>query len=79
MRCELEVSEVLVAHLDRGVVMVGVERGFHEEAGARRGRGDQVDDGLVADQGLAPPVLRDEAEQSMLDPCLPSHVCGGVC
>ena len=67
VRGDLDASEVLVGDLNRGVVRVGVERGFHEEASARGGRGDQIDDGLMADEGFAPPVLRDETEQPMLD------------
>ena len=33
----------------------------------RGGAGDQVDDGLVAGQRTAAPVLRDEAEEALLD------------
>jgi hypothetical protein len=44
-----------------------VEAGVDLQAGACGGRGDQVDDHLVADQGLAAPVLRDEREQAVLD------------
>src|SRR5579859_5532566 len=36
-------------------------------AGPGRGRRDELDDDLVADEGLAPPVLADRAEQAVLD------------
>ncbi len=65
--CNLESRDLFVSHLNRGLVAVGVERGLHEKAGARRRRGNQIDDGLVADQRFAALVLRDETEQSMLN------------
>ena len=37
------------------------------EAGAGRGRADQLDDHGMREQRLAAPVLRDEGEQAMLD------------
>ena len=40
---------------------------LHLQTGAGGGGGDQLDDGLVADQRLAAPVLGDEREQPMLD------------
>ena len=67
MRRDSDAREVLVGDLDREVVGVGVECGFHEEAGARGGRGDQIDDGLMADQRLAAPVLRDETKDNSPD------------
>src|SRR6266403_689339 len=65
--CELNPRELCVAHLNPLVVASGVERRFHDEAGPRTGVGDQVDDHLMAGQRLPAPVLRDEAEEAMLD------------
>src|SRR3954453_3778748 len=44
------------------------------EAGAGGGAGDQLDDHLVGQQGLAAPGLGDEGEQPMLDPVPPDAV-----
>jgi hypothetical protein len=52
---------------DCRVVAVGIQGRPHEKSGFRRRVGDQVDDGLVTDQWFASPVLRDEAEQAVLD------------
>ena len=39
---------------------VGVELALHFETCFGRGRGNQIDDDLVADQGHSPPILADE-------------------
>src|SRR6266705_3156876 len=64
---ELNARERRVVHLNRLLVASGVERRFHDEARARAGVRDQVDDHLMARQRLPAPVLRDEAEEAMLD------------
>src|SRR3954469_16890362 len=51
-----------------------VEAALDGEAGAGGGAGDQLDDHLVGEQGLAAPVLGDEGEQPMLDPVPPDAV-----
>lgn len=56
-----------VTDLDAGGIAAGINLGFDVEAGVGGGRGDQLHDGLVADQRLSPPVLRDEREQAVLD------------
>src|SRR5271166_7018016 len=62
-----QVSKLFVADLNLGFVMVGVQSSLNNQARARRGTGDEVDDGLMTHQGLPAPVLRDEAEQTMLN------------
>ena len=57
----------LVADHDALGIDVGVEFAVHLQAGARCRAGDQLDDGLVADQRPGPPVLADEGEQPVLD------------
>ena len=52
---------------DAGGIAVGVDLALHLEAGSGRGGGNQLDDGLVADERPAAPVLRDEREEAMLD------------
>ena len=67
MRSNAKPGEVFIGDLDRGVIAMGVKRRFHDEARARGGRRNQADDGLMTDQGLAAPVLGDEAKEPMLD------------
>ena len=60
-------------HLGLGDRLAGgtfarVESGLDPESGRGPGVADQVDDGLEGAQRLAPPVLRDVAEQPVLDP-----------
>src|SRR6185312_14880874 len=56
-----------VAHLDRGLIVVRVQRRLHDQAGACRRAGDQTDDSLAANQRPATPVLGNEAEEPVLD------------
>jgi len=56
-----------IGDFDAGGIGIGVDLAAHLEAGIGRGGGDQLDDGLIADQRPASPVLRDEREEAMLD------------
>src|SRR3954451_4830057 len=67
MPLQSQPRELLVTDLDRDFVMIGVQGSLHDQARARRGTGDQADDRLEAEQRPATPVLRDEAEQPVLD------------
>ena len=59
--------ELGIAYFDRGLIVVRVQCRLHHQAGTRPRAGDQLDDGLAAVQRPAAPVLRDEAEQAVLD------------
>jgi hypothetical protein len=61
-------GHLLVADLDPGVIGAGVEVGADGQPGPGGGRGDRVDDDLVAGQRPAPPIHRDVGEQPVLDP-----------
>ena len=54
---------------DFGARRIGcvVDFGFDVGSGSGGGRGNQLDDGLVADQRFAAPVLGDEGEKLVLD------------
>jgi len=67
MALDIDVVHVGVADFDAGGIGVGVDLGLDLEAGFRGGRGDQLDDGLIADEGLSTSVLGDEREEAMLD------------
>jgi hypothetical protein len=64
---ELDVLYLLIADRDLGGVGVGVEACVDLQAGAGRGRGDQVDHGLAGEERLGAPVDRDVAEEPVLD------------
>jgi hypothetical protein len=55
------------ADLDALLVVARVERAFDFEPGFGRGRPDQLDHGKPIGKRSAAPVLRDVAEQSVLD------------
>ena len=57
MALKVEGAHFGLAHLDAGGVGIGIDLALHLETGVRGGGGDQLDDGLVADQRLAAPVL----------------------
>src|SRR5664279_2971427 len=62
-----DLSQLGIGHLDAGRVGAFVQFRMNPEPCSGSRSGDQVDDDLQTDQGLATPVLRDEGEQSMLD------------
>jgi len=65
---EIDCIEFGVVDLSALWIDVGVEFAANGEAGLG-GRGcDQLDDGLVADERSATPVLGDVGEETMLDP-----------
>ena len=59
--------EFIVGYLDAFWVRIGIQLRSHLQALLGRCCCDQVDDDLMADQGLAPPVEADVREQSMFD------------
>jgi len=67
MRFEIDRCHVLVGHLDPRRIGVWIKGTFDVQACTGCCAADELDDGLVADQGLASPVLRDEREQAVLD------------
>src|SRR3990172_9211334 len=64
---EIQRLHLRVAHPEPGRVRTGIELAADTQAGASGGGGDEVDHGLVGDERLAPPVLRDGAEEAVLD------------
>ena len=56
-----------VADLDAGRISVGVDLALHLQPGVGGRGGDELDDGLIADERPAAPVLGDEREEAMLD------------
>ena len=64
---QLELGEFVVGYFDGRLIQAFVYRGFDLQAGAGLRAGNEVHDGLVGDQRTPAPVLRDEAEQAMLD------------
>src|SRR6266566_5169742 len=56
-----------VANLDAGGIGVGIDLALHLQSGVGCGGGDELDDGLVADERPRPPILGDEREETMLD------------
>lgn len=61
-------GDLVVADLDAGGVLVGVEFRVHGQAGLGSGRRDALDDDFMAGQGPAAPVHGDVGEQPVLDP-----------
>jgi hypothetical protein len=57
----------VISDFDACRIGVGVDLGSHLQACIGGRGGDQLDDGLVADEWLAAPILCDEREQAMLD------------
>jgi hypothetical protein len=64
---KIDVSHLLLGDSYTGWVPVGIKLASDPQTSARGGSRDQVDDHLMADQGLAPPILTDEGEESMFD------------
>ena len=67
MRGDVDCGHLCIGDLDACGISGGIDLAFDVEAGPRGGCRDQLHDGLITDQRLAPPVLRDEREQLMLD------------
>ena len=67
MGLEGEGSELGIGYLDAAVILVVDQLGVHAQPGDRGGSTDVVEDGLVAAQRVAGPVLADLAEQAMVD------------
>jgi hypothetical protein len=67
VRTELHRSELLVADDDAFGIAGTVELGSDLEPGSGLGPGDEVDDDLVARQGVTAPVRGDVTEQPVLD------------
>ncbi len=57
----------VVGDRDAAWIGGGIEFASDGQAGLGGGRGDQLDDGLVADERLGTPVLADEGEEAVLD------------
>ena len=64
---DVERGHLGVADLDALLVGPRVERALDLQAGLGRRRGNQLDDGHEIRERFAAPVLRDVAEQAMLD------------
>ena len=71
-----QLAQLHVGNGNSGFVNSLVEGGANGEASRGRRAGDQIDDGLIAGQRTAAPVLGDEAEESMFD-LVPMLVPGG--
>jgi hypothetical protein len=69
MGFQSQIGKLRVGDFDRRGLLMGVDGCFDDQAGMRGGACDQVDNRLVADQRLAAPVLRYEAEQPVLCDC----------
>src|SRR3954470_18595672 len=74
---EVESCHLPLGHLDALWIGVGVEFTADGQAGPGRGTGDKVDHGEAAGERRRAPVLRDVAEQAMLD-LLPLRGAGSI-
>ncbi len=61
-----------IGDLDGLGIVVFVQAALYVEPLGRRGGSDQLDDDLMADEGLAAPVLRDECKK-------PIALYGSIC
>src|SRR5215831_12412052 len=64
---EPKFCHLFVGDFDAGWITVWIETTLHGQARFGGRGGNQVDYDLMADQGLAPPILTDEREQPMFD------------
>src|SRR3954463_8692509 len=64
---DIEARHLLVANLDPLRIAPRVQHAVHGQPARRRGRGNQIHDGRMADERTASPSLGDVAEQAMLD------------
>ena len=67
MRSQLELREFGIADFDAGIVGIRVQRSADGQPGFRCRAADEIDDCLMAEERLAAPVLRNEAEQAMFN------------
>ena len=67
VRRDIDCGELGVWNFDGFGILPLVQLGTNLEAGLGCRCGDQLDDGPIAAQGLAPPVDGDEREETMLD------------
>src|SRR5271156_5816292 len=67
MAMEIEGVHLGVGNFDALRIGVDVEFAAYGQAGVGVGGSDQLDDGLVAEQRPAAPVLSDEREETMFD------------
>ena len=65
--CDVDFGELRVRDFDALGIFVLIEFGADREPRIGRGCGDELDDGAIAAQGLAPPVDGDEREEAVLD------------
>ena len=64
---DLDLGHLLIGYLHSRWIHVFIEIASHGQACFRGCCGDEVDNHLVADQRLAPPVLTNKREQSVFD------------
>jgi hypothetical protein len=64
---DIECSHVGVRNFDTFLVVVLIQATLDGEPRRGRGVGDQLNDHFVSHQRFAPPVLRNECKQAMLD------------
>src|SRR3954469_4855365 len=64
---DVEACHLLVANLDPLRIAPRVQHAVHCQPARRRGRGNQIHNGRMADERAASPILGDVAEQAMLD------------
>jgi len=64
---EVEGLHFGVGNLDTLGVTIGIDFGLDSQASLGCGRGDQLHNGLMADEWSSPPILADKREQPMFD------------
>jgi hypothetical protein len=67
VRVQGEVAHLGLGDHEAGLIASLIELGFDAQPGSRSGVADQLDEGLEGAERTPPPVLRDMAEESMLD------------
>ena len=64
---EVDPHHVGVGDADAAGIGCGVDLASDRQSGLGGGGGDELDDGLVADERLGAPVLADEGKEAVLD------------
>ena len=64
---KLEFRHLLIGNPEASLVDIGVDFAFHGQACGCCGCGDEINDDLMADERLAPPVLADKREKTVFD------------